>query len=397
MKPARILMVLTRPYTNTPTNGREKINTFAHDALTQVATVQTEQLRHVLATGHAKALLGIGLRFVQGLFKTAYPLQALLFSDRHEIKRLLDRVADFQPDAVFVESVRSVFFIHALRQQHPQLRIVCDFDDLMSRRMAEWARHGNAISFGYVARFIPKPLQRILAGPLAGLICRYEATSLAMLEQEALRLCDQIILLSSTEAALLKQQTPVALQHKITLIPPACNPSPMKVPNAPLRFVFIGSDAVLQNRMSIAYLLELWRQYQPSAPLVIYGKMTQSYNGLPDNIRFAGFAASLDAVYTDHSILLSPAFVQGGVKTKMLEAMEFGTLAIGNRISFEGIVDHTHYPIINDEKQLIAFICDPMAHLNTYLDTGREIAKDVAQTHAPERVCLQWQRCLLPD
>lgn len=393
----RVLMVLSRPYTDKPTTGREKINAFAHASISQIAEVHTEHFRHILATRNTWALAKAGLRFIQGLSTTPYPLQALLFSDQREIKRIESIVQSFKPDVVFIESERSSFLIRALRNRWLKLRIVCDFDDLMSRRMTEWARHGNVISFGYMARFIPAPLQKLLAGPLAGSVCRYEATSLAALEQQLLELCDNVILLSSKETELLKNATPSTLKSKITLIPPACEPKPIKRPAQPIRFVFIGSDALLQNRLTIEYLIDLWRQYAIRSPLVIYGKMTRTYLDLPIGIEFAGFADSLTDVYTDNSILLSPSFVKGGVKTKILEAMEYGTLPIGNAISFEGIADAAAYPLIGDQAQLIAFLQDPATHLDTFLNIGRKISEEASKTMATSIICRRWQTCLLPD
>lgn len=390
-------MVLSRPYTDNPTTGREKINAFAHASISQIADVHTEHFRHILATRNTWAIAKAGLRFIQGLLTKPYPLQALLFSDQREIQRIESIVQSFKPDVVFIESERSYFLISALRKRWPKLRIVCDFDDLMSRRMAEWASHGNAISFGYIARFIPMPLQNLLAGPLAGSICRYEAASLAALEQQLLELCDNVILLSSKETELLKNATPSALQSKIALIPPACEPKPIKRPVQPIRFVFIGSDTLLQNRLTIEYLINLWHQFAIRSPLVIYGKMTKTYPSLPISVEFAGFADTLTDVYTNNSILLSPSFVKGGVKTKILEAMEYGTLPIGNAISFEGIADAAAYPLIGDQAQLIAFLQDPATHLDTFLNIGRKISEEASKTMATSTICRRWQTCLLPD
>lgn len=393
----RVLMVFTRPYTDNPTSGREKINTFAHTSISQIAEVRTEHFRHILAHRNLSAVGKAGLRFIQGLFTAPHPLQALLFSDQREIERIERIVKSFKPNVVFVESERSYFFIRALRQRWPQLRIVCDVDDLMSRRMAEWSRHGHAISFGYMARYIPNALQNLLAGPLAGTLCRYEATTLERIEQELLALCDQVVLLSSKEVELLRSITPAALQSKITPIPPACDPQPIKRPTEPLRFVFIGSDALLQNRLTIEYLIGLWRQHALQTPLAIYGKMTCAYSDIPASVEFMGFAESLSSVYTEHSILLSPSFVQGGVKTKILEALEFGTLPIGNAISFEGIVSTNAYPLIDDEAHLIAFLLDPAAYLDTFLNTGQKISEEVSKTLKASTISHRWQACLLPD
>lgn len=388
-------MVLSRPYTNSPTTGREKINAFAHASISQIAEVRTEHFRHVLATRNLGAIIKAGFSFIQGLFSSPYPLQTLLFSDLREIQRIEGIVQSFKPDTVFIESERSYFLIMALRHRYPKLRIVCDFDDLMSRRMAEWASHGNAISFGYIARFIPSLLQKLLAGPLAGSICRYEAASLAALEQQLLELTDCVILLSSKETELLKKATPIKLRPKITLIPPACEPKQIKRPAQPVRFVFIGSDALLQNRLTIEYLIDLWRQYAIRSPLVIYGKMTRTYPNLPASIEFPGFADSLADVYTDHSILLSPSFVKGGVKTKILEAMEHGTPVIGNSTSFEGIIDADELLLIPNEIKLIEFIQNPVAHMEAFIAAGQKLSQHAFENLNSTMIKKLWQDCLL--
>lgn len=396
MTQPRVLMVLTRPHTDTPTTGREKINAFAHASISQIVEVRTEHFRHILATHNLGAMIKVGLRFAWGLFTKPLPLQVLLFSDQKEIQRIEYVVNNFKPDAVFIESERSYFLIRAMRQRWPKLRIVCDIDDLMSRRMTEWSRHGNTISFGYVARFIPAPLQKLLAGPLAGTICRYEAATLEAVEQELLALCDNVVLLSSKEVELLKKVTSLALQPKIALIPPACEPQPIKRPTQPIRFVFVGSDALLQNRLTIEYLINLWRQHALQTPLAIYGEMTRIYHDLPAYVELMGFAESLSSIYTDNSILLSPSFVKGGIKTKILEAMEFGTLAVGNAISFEGIASANAYPLINDEAQLIQFLQDPDALMDTFLSTGQKISEAASRSLAEPIIRQRWQACLLP-
>lgn len=396
MNKPRVLMVLTRPYTDSPTTGREKINAFVHASISQIAEIRTEHFRHILATRNLSALAKASLRFIRGLLTSPQPLQALLFSDRREIERVKTIVQTFKPDVVFIESERSYYLIHALCQRWPELRIICDIDDLMSRRMAEWSRHGNAISFGYMARYLPDILQKLLAGPLAGILCRYEAKTLEKIEQQLLALCEQVILLSSKEVELLRNISPAALQPKITLIPPACDPQSIKQPIEPLRFVFIGSDALLQNRLTIEYLIELWHQHALQTPLAVYGKMTRTYPNLPIGIEFMGFAESLGSVYTEQSILLSPSFVQGGVKTKILEALEFGILPVGNSVSFEGIVSVNAYPLINDEVQFVAFLRDPATHLEPFLNTGQKISEEVSKTLEVSKISHRWQACLLP-
>lgn len=394
MTKPRVLMVLTRPYTNNPTSGREKINLFAHEAATQIATVQVEQFHHLLSTKSPWAIIKAAIRFLLGFLTNPYSLQALLFSDSQEILRIGNIVNSFKPDVVFIESERSIFLIQALRQRWPDLRIICDIDDLMSRRMTEWGNHGNAISLGYIERHLPALAKNLLAGPLASWICRHEATTLQKVEQQLLAIADRVILLSSKEAALLKEITPVELHSKIALIPPSCEAKQINPPTQPIRFIFIGSDALLQNRLTIEYLIDLWQEHNLQAPLAIYGKMRRDYPNLPKSIKFAGFASSLNDVYTANSVMLAPSFVKGGVKTKVLEAMEHGTLVVGNDITFEGIVDPDIHLKIPNKHELFEILQNPNAHIGIVFDNGQAIANSVATRFAPVIIAKMWQDCL---
>lgn len=394
----KILMILSRPYVEEPVNGREKINKFVYNALSEVAYVRREQFHHLFNThSSAMALFKVGFRFLHGLWRRGYSFQALLFSNDREIERIINIVDSFNPHAVYVESVRSAFLIDEIRSRWPNLRIVCDFDDLMSRRMREWRMHNAELSLGYISEYVPKVIKKCLAGALGDFVCRYEAATLEILEQKMLSCCDSVVLLSSSEFELLKSQSPEKLHSKIMLIPPTCDPLSVCKPEHPLRFVFIGSDALLQNRLSIEYLLNIWRRINPLSPLVIYGRMKNVYTHLPPNVKFAGFVQSLADVYSANSIVLAPSFVMGGVKTKVLEAMEFGNLVVGNATSFEGIVDVTEYPILNNEDRFLALIKNPTGQLNECLDVAQKIVQRVRETHSRSIVSKRWQATLLSE
>ena len=394
----KILMILSRPYNEKPVNGREKINAFVYNALSEVACVRTEEFHHLFDTYSTPlALAKVLFRFFQCLLRGGVSFQALLFSDQGEIKRIVNIVDSFKPHALYVESVRSAFLIDLIRSRWPNLRIVCDFDDLMSRRMREWRRHNAGVSLGYINEFVPRVIKKCLVGTLGDLVCRYEAATIETLEQKMLRVCDSVVLLSSSEFEFLKSQTPKKLHSKLMLIPPTCDPLSVSKPEFPLRFVFIGSDALLQNRLSIEYLLDIWRRIEPLSPLVIYGNMKNIYTRLPPNVHFAGFVKSLADVYSANSIVLAPGFVRGGVKTKVLEAMEFGNLVVGNSISFEGIVDVAEFPILDNEDQLLALIKNPTDQLDEYLHAAQKITQRVRETHSRAIVGKRWQATLLSE
>ena len=392
----KVLMVLTRPLNKNPQSGREKINLFIHQSLEDAATVEVVEFHHLFRLKHIPGFISAGFKFLTGLVSgKRLPLQALLFSDKREINRIVQIARHFKPDSIFVESERSFLLFKALSAELPTTRIVCDFDDLLSRRMREWASHNNSVSLGYVARFIPTAVQKLINGPLAAWLCRYEAATLSQLEEACFNDADQVILLSSAEEAILMPRLPKHQKAKLHVIPPACNiRKTLKLPNQPLRFVFIGSDSLLQNRLTIDYLVKQWQTLKPVTPLVIYGKMNRQYPAVA-NLSFAGFADTLDDVYTPNSMLLAPAFVKGGIKTKILESLEYGTMVVGNQISWEGIS-----PIDASEQRKLALqnaIVSPHDHLLPFFDESQAAIMHLQATSTTDQIKQRWLNCMLPN
>lgn len=396
MSSQKVLMLLTRPLNKSPQSGREKINLFIHQSLEDAATVKVVEFYHLFRLKHIPGFISAGIKFLTGFISgKRLPLQVMLFSDKREICRIVKIARHFNPDSIFVESERSFLLLKALRAELPATRIICDFDDLLSRRMQEWASHDNSVSLGYVARFIPTAVQTLISGPLAAWLCRYEAATLSQLEVACFDYADQVILLSSAEEAILKLQLADHQKAKLRVIPPACNiKKTLAPPSQPLRFVFIGSDALLQNRLTIDYLVKQWQTLKPITPLVIYGKMNRQYPAVA-NLSFAGFADTLDDVYTPNSVLLAPAFVKGGIKTKILESLEYGTMVVGNEISWEGIS-----PTDASEPRELALqnlIQSPRDHFTPFFDESQAAVLHLQVTSTLNQTKQRWLDCLLPN
>ena len=123
-----------------------------------------------------------------------------------------------------------------------------------------------------------------------------------------------------------------SLRRKVhAIVPPvemrsgACRSRP------PFRFVFIGSDRQTQNKLSLDVLTTLWAELRPATALHVYGSQARKP---PDvlNMHWHGFVADLNDVYAPGSILLVPAVLPGGIKTKVLEAFSFGAPCSATRL-----------------------------------------------------------------
>jgi glycosyltransferase involved in cell wall biosynthesis len=231
--------------------------------------------------------------------------------------------------------------------------------------MQFWLDVGAGISLGYVEKLLNQALVRLLSrGPLARAVIAYERRALCRAEQEIVRICDAVVLVSSADAKDLSEQSPSYLRSKIHVIPPPVSvkraPAPLGLP---MRFVFVGTDKLLQNRLTIRHLIELWQVAQPTVTLHIYGVQQAKPDVIPPNVIFHGFVDNIDEVYDGNSVLLTPSIIGGGMKTKVLEAFSYGAPVVGNAFTFEGM-DLQSYPMISEgSASLLALLREPQKYL----------------------------------
>jgi hypothetical protein len=157
-----------------------------------------------------------------------------------------------------------------------------------------------------------------------------------------------------------------------------------------LRFVFIGTDALRQNQLTIDALVDLWRREDIPTPLVVYGQQQRTLEKMP-NVLFAGYAESIEQVYDERSILLSPSFVAGGVKTKVLEAFAYAAPVLGNSVTFEAIGIGPDYPLlIDDEAEMLPLLKEPEAFRERFERAAAIGLHLVRQHHNPTQIETAW-------
>lgn len=335
---------------------------------------------------------------VRALLSRKRSLQSLLFANRPAIDRALAALERFCPDVLLVDSVRLLDFVIAVRRTFPGLRIVVDMDDLLSRRMAEWLALGEGVSLGYLEESVPDWLRRLLGLRAIGkAITAHERDALAREETELCGWVDAVALISDREARLLEErltQHPEILPPTITTLRPAWRPvRELANLDGRLRFVFVGTDRLLQNRVTIDRLIDLWRVLRPARSLVIYGERTRHLADLPPGVELGGWVGNLDKVYDGRSILLAPAFVRGGVKTKILEAVAYGCPVVANDAAYEGIVAEP--PSLGfDSDQLPRLLNEPESFRTELLAQTRSLRAEIGQKFAEPVVIEVLERLL---
>jgi hypothetical protein len=393
----RVLMVMTRDIPRAASNGRERTLRFIREAIGMDADVRELKIRSVFETGTLVAKLRAGLRIVEG-FLTGRPcaLQVAMFASGDGKKRLIETIEEFKPDVIYFDSIRMVDYAAFVRRRYPESHIISDLDDLMSRR-ANILRTGNfALSVGYLAKSIPSAIVSMINSRLVrNLLLRYEEYALVGHERLAAASSDAVTLVSTTDADALERILPDAMKKRVHVIaPPIDSAKPVKRPAGPVRFVFVGADSQLQNRLAIQYLLALWKQFELRLPLVIYGRMSGQYEPVP-NVTFAGFAPSLGEVYTPNSIALCPAFLRGGIKSKVLEAISFGCVPVGNDAAYEGL-NFDDAALAMEDARLERFLADPDADLNEVLDAARRFATFCERNFSLPVFARRWGDLLRP-
>jgi glycosyltransferase involved in cell wall biosynthesis len=324
------------------------------------------------------------------------PFQTVLYSGTDEIAALVNTLCEGEFQAIYVDSVRCQVLIRMLRAQAPQARVVMDFDDLMSRRMAHLAQGGINISLGFLQHAFPSALRWWIEGPLSRLLVRYEAAALARAEREMVDSVQAVVLVSSAERDLFRQTLAAEQREAIHALPPpasACRDAGQVT--APYRFVFIGSDLLAQNRLSIDVLVDLWRQLNPPSELHIYGRQQRSTPSVR-NVHWHGFVEQASEAYENGSILLLPVVLAGGIKTKVIEAWSFGCPVLGNPLAFEGL-DVAGYPLICRETDWARYVLEPTAHADTWDSAARIGNAFVRRALSREQFGVQWRSLMIPD
>ena len=324
------------------------------------------------------------------------PLQCCLYGATGETSRLAREIAAGGYDVVYLDSVRCLGLLRALVKNGCNARVVVDFDDLMSRRMEMIAGNRWPVSLGYLQQKIPPILRKAAEGLLSGVISYYEARALRCAEREMCQRAQAVVLVSPAERDLLRRRLGGRSHLNVhSVIPSRRSERNVLCVKAPYRFVFIGSDVHGQNRLSLEYLVDLWRRNRPGAPLHVYGKQVSCWPALP-NVYWHGYVDDLAEVYSDDSISLLPVLRAGGIKTKMIEAWAYGRPVLANPAAFEGL-DVRGYPLVVPEEEWGPYIMSPEMHRDSWLRAAEVGNLFVKEELSQERYVSQWLRIMRPD
>lgn len=389
---ARCVAIWTRDFRDEAAAGRPSIARAIIAAMDESQQVEHVVLEHGLGRLATPAALLAALR---ELLLERWPLQTILYSEPKQRRALLERLARSRPRSIYLDTIRCLALARDIRRVLPDCRLVLDMDDLLSRRFEGWRKLDTPLALGYVASSTGRLAALLSAGPVRSLLLRYEIRALRRAERRALDVADTIVLVSPHEAGLLGGRAAAAGRGAIVVIPPAKALRRPALPRHwPLTFIFIGSDRLLQNSITIDRLIALWRRHRPASPLEIFGSMDRPYDDLPPGVRLRGFAPDLDDVYGVDRVLLAPSYIDGGIKTKVLEAFAHGCPVVGNASTFEGLglVD---YPLVCDDDAALAGLVEAPQDRHPAFDRAVEMGQALlAARHQEAWFRSRWREIL---
>jgi len=286
--------------------------------------------------------------------------------------------------------VRCQPLLRSLRSRFPELRVIADFDDLLSRRMMNLLDLHQPMLMGYAGALAPAFMRRIIEGPRSRALVRYEAAAVRRAEIEALDASDAVVLVSSVERHRLLddigRRNHRAVVHAIP--PPATIKASAWSSASHYRFVFVGSDRVLHNRLSIDFLLDRWRRLRPKAELHIFGQQQRPQADIA-GVYWRGYQQNIAEAYSSGSIVVVPSIIAGGVKTKVIEGWSYGCPVLGNAAAFEGIAI-ADYPLSTCEADWDVLLLDPAGYAELWALAARRGSAFVETALSHERYAHAW-------
>jgi len=364
----RVTAIWSRDVDATRLAGRTQMIEAIRRELSSNYVAEHLRVQNVLERRKLSSFLGSIVMALQTLLTGRLPsLQCLLFCDSDNHQQLLARLRENRPDTLYCDGVRTFYLLKRMGPLRQEMRIVVDFDDLMSRRMEALSTTKTSLTLGYLHDKIPRRLRSALGlGVVSRFIVRYEQAALTSVENLIGQWADVVVLVSQVEGeALRARYKKLGYQAQVKVIPPAVGViAPPRIYQSVSRFIFIGTDALPQNKLTIQRLLDLWQLAKPDLEIHLFGHMISQWAPVR-GVVFRGYAPNLQDVYAKDVVLLAPGALRGGLKTKVAEAFAHGCAVVGNEITFEGM-HLPDYPLrVEREEELVDILKFPLSYLHS--------------------------------
>ena len=237
------------------------------------------------------------------------------YINKSAVKEILALIKGRNIDVVFVDNSIFGLLIKRIKTVYPYIPVLSYYHDVKAKLARDWMRN---------APIYRKPIMY------------------AMLSNEKLtaEYADVNFVLGDREEKLFvevygkKPEAQLSVYMDITL----SNDFYIKKPNAKKKILFFGGY-YRPNVHGIEWFIKnVYPQLMCETELIVAGHGMDKLNSdsYPNGVVVKGYVESIEEIYRDADIVISPIFEGGGMKVKVAEAMAFGKIVVGSDESYEG-------------------------------------------------------------
>jgi glycosyltransferase involved in cell wall biosynthesis len=213
-------------------------------------------------------------------------------------------------------------------------------------------------------------------------------TSLPLAEEtKMLAAADTIVAIQRDEAAVLQRKLP---SHEILVAPIAALPvNNPQIGRAEI-VLFVGSSAA-PNVDGIGWFIEFcWpkiRERRPNAMLYVAGSVCDALARAPAATKLLNVVETLDHLYVEASVVISPLRAGSGLKIKLIEALSKGKAMVATTTTMQGVSDIlSGCALVTDSSSVFAsMVIDLLGDEGKRAELGAKGILAVSQHFTPER------------
>jgi glycosyltransferase involved in cell wall biosynthesis len=169
-------------------------------------------------------------------------------------------------------------------------------------------------------------------------------------ECELLGRADLILAIQWDEADYVRRRLP---NHRVVVTPMAARAAEAPQPGCDGSILFVGSSAGPNVEGMRWFVENCWQKIKtshPGARLRVAGTVTQFMGPMPDGIQTLGFVESIDPLYEDAAVIISPLRSGTGLKIKLIEALGHGKSVVGTSKTLEGVEEYLGDAIVVEDE-----------------------------------------------
>ena len=202
-----------------------------------------------------------------------------------------------------------------------------------------------------------------LVGRAQRAFIRREARLLLPVEKRAWAAADLVVCICDEDAALVRASGSIHAHVAPVALPPSHASRLPRIPRGAPTFGAIGNWGWPPNRLSLEWFvrtaLPALRHMGISEPFVLAGhKIPRSVRRVSAELAIdaRGYVADVDELYAGLDVIVAPDIAGGGVRLKVLKAMQAGCAVVGTPIAFRGIPheDAVDCLVARDPEELAA-------------------------------------------